>query len=98
VCVYLDPGAGVQHDVLDGALDVLRPGHQPGHLVVMPDLLPPGPGGRLGVLGVPVGQQARGAGVKYIYSYTGYIYPSTNRYNSAISAAANLRNHSETHG
>lgn len=53
--VYLDPGAGVQHDVLDGSLDVLRPGHQPGHLVVMANLLPLGPGGRLGVFGVPVG-------------------------------------------
>ena len=50
MCVYLDPGAGVQHDVLDGPLDVLRPGHQPRDLVVMANLLPLGPGGRLGVL------------------------------------------------
>lgn len=51
---YLDPGAGVQHDVFDGALDVLRPWHQPGHLVVVTDLLPPGARWRLGVLRVPV--------------------------------------------
>ena len=47
---YLDPGAGVQHDVLDGALDVLRPGHQPRHLVVVAQLLPTRPGGGLRVL------------------------------------------------
>lgn len=51
---YLDPGAGVQHDVLDGALNVLRPRHQPSHLVVMTNLFPLPAWGRLRMLGVPV--------------------------------------------
>lgn len=51
---YLDPGAGVQHDVFDGALNVLRPRHQPSHLVVVTNLFPLGAWRRLGVFGVPV--------------------------------------------
>lgn len=51
---YLDPGAGVQHDVLNGALNVLRPRHQPSHFVVMTNLFPLGAWRRLGVFGVPV--------------------------------------------
>lgn len=38
--LHLDPGTGIQHDILDGALDVLRPRRQPGHLVVVSNLLP----------------------------------------------------------
>lgn len=37
---YLDSRAGIQHDVFDRALDVLSPGHQPRHLVIMTHLLP----------------------------------------------------------
>lgn len=36
----LNSGAGIEHDVLDGTLDVLCPRCQPGHLVVMTHLLP----------------------------------------------------------
>ena len=83
--MYLDPGAGVQHDVLDGPLDVLRPGHQPRDLVVMANLLPLGPGGRLGVLGVPMGKNLyKSLYACYIYSYKIVII---------ISAISSLRNH-----
>lgn len=51
-CLYLDPGARIQHDVLDGALDVLCPRCQPGHLVVMANFLPFCPWGRFRVFGV----------------------------------------------
>ena len=51
---YLDPRAGVQHDVLDGPLNVLGPRHQPSHLVVMTNLFPLCAGRRLRMLGVPV--------------------------------------------
>lgn len=51
---HLDPGAGVQHDVLNGALDVLRPRHQPRYLVVMANFFPLGSWRRLRVLGVPL--------------------------------------------
>lgn len=51
---YLDPRAGVQHDVLDWALNVLRPRHQPSHLVVMTNLFPLSAWRRNGVLGVPM--------------------------------------------
>ena len=65
--VYLDPGAGVKHDVLDGPLDVLGPGHQPRDLVVMANLLPLGPRGRLGVLGIPTGsRQGHGGNIKIL--------------------------------
>ena len=37
---YLEFGVGVEHDVFDGALDVLRPAGQPRHSVVMPNLFP----------------------------------------------------------
>lgn len=50
---YLYSGARIQHDVLDGALDVLRPRCEPGHLVVMANLLPFCPWRRFRVLGVP---------------------------------------------
>lgn len=50
---HLDPGTWIQHDVLDGALDVLCPRSQPGHLVVMSNLLPLCPGWRFRVLWVP---------------------------------------------
>lgn len=50
---YLYSGARIQHDVLDGALDVLRPRCEPGHLVVMANLLPLCPWRRFRVLGVP---------------------------------------------
>lgn len=53
---HLDPWAGVQHDVLNGALDVLRPRHQPSHFVVMTNFFPLSAWRRLGVLGVPVGR------------------------------------------
>lgn len=52
-CLYLDPGARIQHDVLDGALDVFSPRCQPGHLVVMANFLPFCPWGRFRVFGVP---------------------------------------------
>lgn len=50
---HLYPGAGVQHDVLDGALDVLRPRHQPRYFVVMANFFPLGSRRRFRVLGVP---------------------------------------------
>lgn len=37
---HLDSGAGVQHDVLDGALNVFCPWYQPCHLVVMTNFFP----------------------------------------------------------
>ena len=46
----LEPGAGVEHDVLDLALDVLGPGGEPGHRVVVLHLLPLVPLGGLGDL------------------------------------------------
>lgn len=49
----LNSGAGIQHDVLDGTLDVLGPRCQPGDLVVMTHLLPPAACWRSGLLGVP---------------------------------------------
>lgn len=52
---YLDSGAGVQHNVLDGALNILRPRDQPSHLIVMTHLFPLSPWGWLWVLGIPVG-------------------------------------------
>lgn len=45
----LDSGAGVEHDVFDGALNVLRPRHQPCDFVVMTNFLPPGAGRRFRV-------------------------------------------------
>lgn len=51
---HLNPGAGVQHDVLDGALDVLRPRHQPRYFVVVTDFFPLGSRRRLRVLRVPL--------------------------------------------
>ncbi len=38
----LDSGAGVEHDVFDGALNVLRPRHQPRDFIIMTNFLPPG--------------------------------------------------------
>lgn len=37
---YLEFWVGIEHDVLNGALDVLSPAGQPCHSVVMSDLLP----------------------------------------------------------
>lgn len=37
---YLEFGAGVEHDILAGALNILSPAGQPGHCVVMANLLP----------------------------------------------------------
>lgn len=45
----LNSGAGVEHDVFDGALNVLRPRHQPCDFVVMTNFLPPGAWGWFGV-------------------------------------------------
>jgi len=50
---YLDPWTGVQHDVFDRALDILSPGHQPRHLVVMTHLLPLCPRWWFRILWVP---------------------------------------------
>lgn len=44
VIIYLNSWTGVQHDVFDRALNILSPGHQPRHLVVMTHLLPLRPG------------------------------------------------------
>lgn len=52
----LQLGAGIQHDILPGVLDVLHPRGQPGDRVVKAHLLPPVTFWGLRNLGIPVGR------------------------------------------